>query len=128
MIVLLFFFKIEMNFFYKVLSLGNIKESTMIKNTKNYFYDLPDDIQIIILLFVSEALVIQRNNNALIIQLHEEFMDIRNDLWSYAGRIAFVASREVYAEIRADWEYVYDPDNPEYHSKYGLGHIPKYLL
>jgi len=100
----------------------------MIKNTKNYFYDLPDDIQIIILLFVSEAAVIQCNNNALIIQLNEEFMDIRNDLWSYAGRIAFVASREVYAEIRADWEYVYDPDNPEYHSRYGLGHSPKYLL
>jgi len=100
----------------------------MIKNTKNYFYDLPDDIQIIILLFVSEAAVIQRNNNALIIQLHEEFMDIRNDLWSYAGRIAFVASREVYAEIRAKWDYVYDPDNPEYHSKYGGGYSPKYLL
>jgi hypothetical protein len=98
------------------------------KNTKNYFYDLPDDIQMKILLFVSERLVIQRRHNALIIQLHEEFMDIRNDLWSYAGRIAFVASREVYAEIRAEWDYVYDPDNPEYHSNYGLGHNRKYLL
>jgi hypothetical protein len=99
----------------------------MIKNTKNYFYDLPDDIQMKILLFVSEALVIQRRNNALVIQLHEEFMDIRNDLWSYAGRIAFIASREVCAEIRAEWDYVYDPDNPEYHSKYGGGYSPKYL-
>lgn len=100
----------------------------MIENMKNYFYDLPDDIQMKILLFVSKAIVIQRRNNALIIQLHEEFMDIRNDLWSYAGRIAFVASREVYAEIRAKWDYVYDPDNPEYHSKYGGGYSPKYLI
>jgi len=100
----------------------------MIENTKNYFYDLPDDIQMKILLFVSEALVIQCRNNALVIQLHEEFMDIRNDLWSYAGRIAFVASREVYAEIRAKWDYIYDPDNPEYHSKYGGGYSPKYLI
>ena len=100
----------------------------MNKNTKNYFYDLPDDIQMKILLFVNEALVIQRRNNALVIQLHEEFMDIRNDLWSYAGRIAFVASREVCARERAEWDYVYDPDNPEYHSKYYLGHSPKYLI
>jgi len=100
----------------------------MKESTKNYFYDLPDDIQMKILLFVSKALVIQRNNNALVIQLHEEFMDIRDDLWSYAGRIAFVASREVYAEIRAKWDYVYDPDNPEYHSKYGGGYSPKYLI
>ena len=91
----------------------------MKESTKNYFYDLPDDIQMKILLFVSKALVIQ---------LHEEFMDIRDDLWSYAGRIAFVASREVYAEIRAKWDYVYDPDNPEYHSKYGGGYSPKYLI
>jgi len=100
----------------------------MIENTKNYFYDLPDDIQMKILLFVSKALVIQRRNNALVIQLNEEFMDIRDDIWSYAGRIAFVASREVYAEIRAEWEFVYDPDNPEYHSKYGGGLCPKYLI
>jgi hypothetical protein len=34
----------------------------------------------------------------------------------------------VYAEVEAEWDYVYDPDNPEYHSNYGLGHSPKYLL
>jgi hypothetical protein len=34
----------------------------------------------------------------------------------------------VCARERAEWDYVYDPDNPEYHSKYYLGHSPKYLI
>ena len=83
----------------------------MMLNTKNYFYDLPDDIQHKILLFVSEALVIQLRNLR-VIELHKEFMNIRNDLWSYSGRLAFVAARESDAQEQAEWDY--DPNNTYY--------------
>jgi len=69
---------------------------------QNHFYDISDELHIKILLFVSEALVIQRRNNALVIQRRKEFMDIRNDLWSYSGRIAFVAVKESDAPQQAE--------------------------
>jgi hypothetical protein len=64
---------------------------------ENRYYGLPDDILMIILLLVRDA-------------LHEELLINRNALWFYKGRIAFVAAREATSEYDSDSDSEHDSE------------------
>ena len=67
------------------------------------FYSLPDELQTKIFLLVHAALLVE---------LHEELMSKKDNLWSYYGRWAFLAADE-FTESDTSSQYDYNSD-PNY--------------